>query len=185
MALSVDANDTGALGIAGFVTAFLVGDHETGIDLVERAVAPNPNDARAWRQGGWVFKFAGRFEEAIRSFERGIRLDPLFPLLHNALTGVGQSLIELRRFEEAVAVSKKALRHNSSDSSTHRALVSALAHLGRNAEAREAVGRLLEVDPGFTISAWLARAGQPNSKLMIEGLLKAGLASELPFEERS
>ncbi|WP_316399001.1 hypothetical protein [Bradyrhizobium sp. 33ap4] len=82
LALSVDANDTGALGIAGFVTAFLVGDHETGIDLVERAVASNPNDARAWRQGGWVFKFAGRFEEAIRSFERGIRLDPLFPLLH-------------------------------------------------------------------------------------------------------
>ncbi|WP_456835157.1 MULTISPECIES: adenylate/guanylate cyclase domain-containing protein [unclassified Bradyrhizobium] len=153
LALSLDANDAQALSITGLVTAFLIGDHEAGIDLVERAVALNPNDARAWRGRGWVYKYAGHFEEAIRSFERGIRLDPLFPLLHNPLTGIGQSLIELQRFEEAVAVSKKALRHNSSDSSTHRALVSALAHLGRNAEAREAVGRLLEVDPGFTISA--------------------------------
>jgi len=175
LALSIDANDAGALGIAGLITAFLVGDHETGIDLVERAVASNPNDARAWRQRGWVYKFAGHFEEAIRSFERSIRLDPLFPMLHNSLTGIGQSLIELRRFDEAVAVSKKALRHSSSDSSTHRALVAALAHLGRNTEAREAVARLLEVDPGFTISAWLTRAGQPYGKLLIEGLRKAGL----------
>ncbi|MGY3581567.1 adenylate cyclase [Bradyrhizobium sp. USDA 4341] len=175
LALSINANDTEALGIAGLITAFLVGDHETGIDLVERAVASNPNDARAWRQRGWVYKFAGHFEEAIRSFERSIRLDPLFPMLHNSLTGIGLSLIELQRFEEAVAVSRKALRHSSYDASTHRALVAALAHSERNAETCEAVARLLEVDPGFSISAWLARAGQPYAKLYIEGLRKAGL----------
>jgi adenylate cyclase len=48
-------------------------------------------------------------------------------------------------------------------------------NVGRDAEAREAVARLLEVDPAFTISAWIARGGQSNSKLMIEGLRKAGL----------
>jgi adenylate cyclase len=35
--------------------------------------------------------------------------------------------------------------------------------------------RLLEVDPAFTISTWIARGGQSNSKLQIEGLRKAGL----------
>jgi adenylate cyclase len=44
-----------------------------------------------------------------------------------------------------------------------------------DAEAREAAARLLEVDPAFTISAWIARGGQNNSKLLIEGLRKAGL----------
>jgi putative tryptophan/tyrosine transport system substrate-binding protein len=40
---------------------------------------------------------------------------------------------------------------------------------------REAAVRLLEVDPAFTISAWIARGGMSNAKLMMEGLRKAGL----------
>jgi adenylate cyclase len=83
--------------------------------------------------------------------------------------------IELRRFDEAIAAAKKARRQNPSYSSAYRCLASAFAHLGRDAEAREAAARLLEVDPAFTISAWIARGGQTNSKLLIEGLRKAGL----------
>jgi adenylate cyclase len=56
-----------------------------------------------------------------------------------------------------------------------RGLASALAHLGRDAEAREAAACLLEVSPALTISAWIARGGFSNSKLLIEGLRKAGL----------
>jgi adenylate cyclase len=37
------------------------------------------------------------------------------------------------------------------------------------------VARLLEFDPGFTISAFIVRGGQSNAKLLIEGLRKAGL----------
>ena len=88
---------------------------------------------------------------------------------------MGTALIELRRFEEAILAGKKALRQNSSHSGIYRCLVSAFAHLGRDAEARDAAARLLEVDPAFTISAWIARGGQSNAKLLIEGLRKAGL----------
>jgi adenylate cyclase len=37
------------------------------------------------------------------------------------------------------------------------------------------VARLLEVDPAFAISAFIARGGLSNAKLLIEGLRKAGL----------
>lgn len=57
----------------------------------------------------------------------------------------------------------------------YRLLASAFAYLGRNAEAGETAARALEGDPAFTISAFIARGGQSNSKLMIEGLRKAGL----------
>jgi adenylate cyclase len=57
----------------------------------------------------------------------------------------------------------------------YRCLASAFAHLGRDAEAREAAARVLEFDPAFSISAWIARGGQSNAKVMIEGLRKAGL----------
>jgi adenylate cyclase len=40
---------------------------------------------------------------------------------------------------------------------------------------REAAARVLEDDPAFTISAYIARGGQSNAKLLIEGLRKVGL----------
>jgi adenylate cyclase len=120
-------------------------------------------------------RVAGLPEEAIRSFERAIRMSPVDPLLHRSITGMGVAFIELRRFDEAIVAGKKALRQNPSYSLAHRCLAAAFAHLGRDAEAREAAARLLELDPAFTISAWIARGGQSNSKLHIEGLRKAGL----------
>jgi adenylate cyclase len=102
-------------------------------------------------------------------------MSPVDPRLHLMLAGMGQALIELRRLDEAIAAGKKALRQSASFSGAYGCLASALAHLGRDAEAREAAAHLLEVDPDFTISAWIARGGQRNSKLMLEGLRKAGL----------
>ena len=57
----------------------------------------------------------------------------------------------------------------------YRGLASAFAHLGQDTEAREAAAHVLEVDPTFTISAFLARGGQSRATLFIEGLRKAGL----------
>ena len=102
-------------------------------------------------------------------------MSPVDPRLHMTLTGIGMALIELRRFDEAIVAGKKALRQNPSYVAAYRCLASAFAHLGRDAEAREAAARVLEVDPAFTISAWIARGGQSNAKLLIEGLRKAGL----------
>ena len=88
---------------------------------------------------------------------------------------MGVSFIELSRFDEAIAAGKKAQRQNPSYSPAYRCLASAFAHLGRDVDAREAAARLLETDPAFTISSWIARGGQTNAKLMTEGLRKAGL----------
>jgi adenylate cyclase len=60
---------------------------------------------------------------------------------------MGIALIELRRFDEAIVAGKKAQRQKSSFGPAYCCLASAFAHLGREAEAREAVARLLEFDP--------------------------------------
>jgi adenylate cyclase len=157
LALCLDDSDPEILARASIISAYMVGDCESSIER------------------GWVYRVAGLPDQAIQSFERAIRMSPVDPLLHNTLTGMGYALIELGRFDEAIVAGKKALRRNSSFSPTYRCLASAFAHLGRDAEAREAAARLLEVDPGCTISAWIARGGQTNAKLLIEGLRKAGL----------
>jgi adenylate cyclase len=175
LALSVDDGDPDTLVWASTISAWMVGDPESEIEMADRAVALNPNSSLAWGCRGWVYKIAGLSEEAVRSFERGIRMSPIDPLLHRAFVGMGTAFIELRRFDEAIVAGKKALRQTSSYAPAYRCLASAFAHLGRDAEADEAAARLLELDPAFTISAWIARGGQSNAKLLIEGLRKAGL----------
>jgi adenylate cyclase len=175
LALSIDDGDAETLARAAHTSAFMVGDSEAEIEMIDRAVALNPSSFRAWSCRGWVHRIAGLPEEAIRSFERAIRMNPVDPMLHASFAGMGYAFIELRRFDEAIVAGKKALRQNPSYSVAYRCLASAFAHLGRDAEANEAAARLLEVDPAFTISAWIARGGQKSSKLTIEGLRKAGL----------
>jgi adenylate cyclase len=174
-ALSLDDDDAEILIRAALTSAYMVGDCESGIELADRAVAFNPNSHHAWSNRGFVYKTAGLQEEALRSFERAIRMSPVDPRLHLTFGGRGMALIELRRFDEAIVAGTKAQRQNPSYSSAYRCLASALAHLGRDAEAREAAAHLLEVDPSFTISSWVARGGQSNAKLLVEGLRKAGL----------
>jgi adenylate cyclase len=175
LALSVDDSDPDILAWAAIISAFMVGDHESAIELADRAVALNPNSYQVWGCRGHVYRVAGLPEEAVRSFERAMRMSPVDPLLHVTFAGMGLAFIELGRFDEAIVAGKKALRQTPSFSAAYRCLASAFAHLGRAAEAREAAARVLEVDPGFTISAWIARGGQSNAKLLMEGLRKAGL----------
>jgi adenylate cyclase len=175
LAFSLDDGDPDTLAWAALTSTFMVGDRESEIEMADRAVALNPNSYVAWISRGWVHRNAGLAEEAIRSFERAIRASPVDPLLYRLFTGMGMALIELRRFEEAVVAGKKALRQNSSFPAVNVVLASAFAHLGRDAEAREAAARVLELDPAFTISGRMGRRRQAHAKLEIEGLRKAGL----------
>ena len=175
LALSIDDGDPETLARAALISAYMVGDSEAEIEMADRAVALNPNSWITWNGRGIVYRLAGLPEEAIRSSERAVRMSPVDPQLYVTLTNIGQALIELGRFDEAIVAGKKALRHNPSYVATYNCLASAFAHLGRDAEAHDATARVLEIDPAFTISAWIARGGQSNAKLMIEGLRKAGL----------
>jgi TolB-like protein len=175
LALSIDDSDPETLACAAIISAFMVSDSESEIEMADRAVALNPNSYSAWAGRGHVYRIAGLPEEAVRSFERAIRMSPADPRQHFTFVEMGYALIELRRFDEAIVAGKKAQRQSPSFVGAYRCLASAFAHPGRDAEAREAAARVLECDPATTISAWIARSGQSNAKLLIEGLRKAGL----------
>ena len=175
LALSIDDGDPDILAMTSAITAFIGGDCESEIELVDRAIALNPNSFQAWHSRGQVYRTAGLWEEALRSLERAIRMSPVDPRLHNTFALMGLAFIELGRFDEAIVAGKKAQRHNPSLPVAYRCLASAFAHLGRDAEAREAAMRVLELDPAFTISPLIAWGGLARAKLFIEGLRKAGL----------
>ena len=77
LALSIDDGDPDTLARASTISAYMVGDSEAEIEIADRAVALNPNSFVAWRCRGTVYRIAGLPEEAIRSFERAIRMSPV------------------------------------------------------------------------------------------------------------
>jgi len=90
--------------------------------------------------------------------------------------GVAFACISLKRFDEAVAASKRALRQNDRFAPAFRCLAAALALLGREQEARAAADQLLELEPGFRISEFLSRSRRYQPDHFIKGLREAGLA---------
>jgi adenylate cyclase len=176
VALGIDENDPEALAFAGNLIAKQSGDLDAAKEMVDRAVALNPNSALVWDQRGYLYQGLGQAEEAIRSFERAIRLSPLDPMNFMAFAGLASAFIRQERFDEAVAAAKKSLRKSHQTfTGAYRCLAAALAQLGREAEAREAAVRMLELDPNFRISEWMPGGGRWQSPQFIEGLRKAGL----------
>ena len=95
LALSIDDSDPDTLAWACITSAFMVGDSESEIEMADRAVALNPNSYLAWTNRGWVYRVAGVPEEAIRSFERAIRMSPVDPMLYQTLSGIDMPVLSL------------------------------------------------------------------------------------------
>jgi tetratricopeptide (TPR) repeat protein len=106
-----------------------------------------------------------------------MRISPVDTRLHVGFAGMGAAFIELRRFDDAIVAAKKACVRPPY-SPAYRCLASAFAHLGRYAEARDVAARMVGLDPAFTISAWIARGGQSNAKLVIEAFGKRGYPND-------
>jgi adenylate cyclase len=59
LALSIDNSDPDTLAIAAIISAFMVGDSESEIEMADRAVALNPNSYIAWSARGHVYRLRG------------------------------------------------------------------------------------------------------------------------------
>jgi adenylate cyclase len=171
LVLSIDANDPETLACVGWGKAYLTDDFGVAVEMVDRAVSLNPNSSFAWSYRGMTCAYAGDAAEAHHSFERATRLSPLDPMLFGMLAMSGIALIGLGRFDEALSMARKAIGMHQTFFPAHCCLASALAHLGQEAEARQAVARMLELRPRSRTSAF----GNRWPPLFVGGLRKAGL----------
>jgi tetratricopeptide (TPR) repeat protein len=78
-AAQLGKDDAVALANAGIALSFVVGDHDEGKVLTDRALALNPNSAWAWLFSGWVRVWLGEPEAAIDRVSRALRLNPTDP----------------------------------------------------------------------------------------------------------
>ena len=171
LALSINGNDDEALGVLGLATAFISDDDATARQMVDRAVTLNPNAYLGWYYRGCCLIYR-QPEEAIRSFERCVRISPFDPSLVLPFTGIGFAFIQLSRFNEAVVAAKNAVSRKPNYAPAHRCLAAALTQLGRDAEAKTAVARVLEIEPDFRLSGLPAQL--LRDPIVVNAFRKAG-----------
>jgi TolB-like protein/class 3 adenylate cyclase len=169
--------DAFVLATAGHVLTYLGHEYDHGASMVEQAVALNPNLAIVWYSRGWVSLMCDETERAIESFDRMIRLSPLDPLRISAWNGTSHGFFSLARYEEGCAAAMKSIQFSANAHSLGAFIINAV-RAGRTGEARQAVSRLLKLQPGFRTShvseafpiRWAERRDQIAAALRDAGL---------------
>jgi len=181
-AIEAGKDDPEALCMAGNVISFLGGDHATAAGVIERGLVLNPNSALGSFASGLVLYRQNRPDRAIEAFQRAMRLSPLDPLGYRFSAGLAVAHLIAGRYQEAIEWADRSLREVPRYESTIRNRVVACAHLGRIAEARDWLRRLLEITPRLTIARYKALYGITHPPgiidIYVEGLRKAGLPEE-------
>lgn len=150
--------------------------HEVALAELERAVSLDSNSEWANAFLAQVLNYAGRPDEAVGFAKRAMRLDPNYPpwlVFHLA-----DSYFLLRRYDDAIASLKDALKRNPDFLPTRRGLAIIYAELGREKEARTEVTEILRISPHASLNRWRERmpyANHADLERYVEGLQKAGL----------
>jgi TolB-like protein len=152
--LGADLGRTDAVALAwsAHALAHVVGDIETGIALIDRALLLNANLAVAWQRSGWLRIYAGDCELAIEHLKRAMRLNPLDPLMHLAQSAMALGYLLLENFNEASAWAERSLHLRSNWPPALRVLAMSNALAGRERAARQAMARLRLMQPQLRVS---------------------------------
>jgi len=179
-AVELAKDDAATLAFAGYSQAIVVGALDEGIALIDRAVALNPNLARAWTMSAVVHVLLGNPELALDHNARAMRLSPRDVVLHLMMHTSARACFYAGRYDEAIEWSTKAMQQSPlghDQSLVH--LIASYALTQRQAEAEAALDRLRQISPAIRLSnLWqAARLRRPDDIARLkEGLRIAGMA---------
>ena len=156
-AILLDPMDARALTIAGHVKAYLFHDVRGALTLHARAIELNPNLPIAWTLSSWSMCYMGDHATALRHAQIAHSLSPRDP--HSFFVDHAAMMAHLLRREltEADALAEAVLDRRPNHASALRVRLPILGHLGRDAEAKSTLEKLLEIEPTATVRSILAR----------------------------
>ncbi|MBR0671772.1 TIR domain-containing protein [Neoroseomonas soli] len=152
-------------------------DSDAGAELIEVALALDPNLVQVWLTGGLIKVWQGEPEVAIQRFARAMRLSPVDPRTFVFQGGTAAAHFIAGRLDEARLWAARALRNQPAYGLALRVAAAANAMCGRAEEAQAALEALRSQDPGLRVSNLRERApwDRESLALLAEGLRKAGL----------
>jgi tetratricopeptide (TPR) repeat protein len=115
-ALALAEDNEWVLGWASLIFASLNGEVERGSDLVDRALAINPNFSNAWNARGWISVILGDSARALDAFDRATRLNPADDwTVVVAMQGKISALWVMDRYSDALELADRLLARRPND----------------------------------------------------------------------
>ncbi|MBI5493543.1 MAG: tetratricopeptide repeat protein [Deltaproteobacteria bacterium] len=125
-------------------------DHQAALEVLENGVRHNPRSGVLWTQIGVVETSREREREALDAYRRAIKLDPA---QHMALNNCAYLLVTaqdgtLRDIDLALSLANGALAQEPTNTAYLDTLAEVQFARGEVRNARETIGRALELEPG-------------------------------------
>jgi adenylate cyclase len=176
-AIAHGRDDAMALTLGGFALGLFAHDREAAQQALEAALALSPSCALTYVMGSVVMVYAGNADRGIEWGEQALRLSPFDPMSYAALLSVTLGHFQRGEFEAAHLAAHKVFQTNPFWSLAHVLLAATQVRVGRLDAARSAAVRVLELQPGFTISGLCASFDIHPSLAtpLTEALKEAGL----------
>jgi TolB-like protein/class 3 adenylate cyclase len=170
--VELDESDPWAHLALGVVNAY-GGDLPRAVSAFERALELNPSLMMAY-QGLGVALSTERPDEAIRILEKGIRLSPRDPFIYLFHHQIAVAHMIAGRYEDALGAEEKSLGLHADQPHAYRVLAACHGHLGHVDRAREALAKMRELSPKFSLEQLRLSNSPALVDRYVEGWRKAG-----------
>ena len=151
-------------------------DLEGGLAAAERCIELSPSLGEGYLGKAHAMLYGGDGAAALETLLTYMRIDPLYPDI--TLQFVADAYISERYFEAAEATLRERLIRNPQSDTAYVLLATALGHLDRPEESREAWAQVLKRNPGFSVERRrqiLPFRDPADFELRLDGLRKAGI----------
>jgi adenylate cyclase len=138
----------------------------------------SPSCGAAYVFGSVVMATGGDADRGIDWGERALRLSPFDPMNYGPCLAITLGYFQRGDYEASADAARKCFQANPNFSFAHMLLAATHAKLGRIDAAKSAAARVLELEPGYTISGMRAAVGFHAS--IAEPLSDALRAAGLP-----
>lgn len=170
-------DDPQVMAMSAHILILLGGERQRGLAMVHDAYAANSNDAVVMPLYAFCHVFVGDLELGLRTFMRALDVSPAALMTYEYLEGISLAHLLKGEFEHAAQWALRSIAVNAQWPASWWNLASAYGHLGRKAEAEDAIQRLLIMAPTHRLSHFEPIASRYASRYMVfvEGIRKAGL----------
>jgi TolB-like protein/tetratricopeptide (TPR) repeat protein len=177
---ALSLNETDAINHAVLAYLFvLTKQHDKAVVRADRALALDANSFLVLEFSACALMYSCKGKEALAALEKAERLNPSYPFIPVHLCWV---YLLLGRYEEAFEQAQKAVERNRQSASGQfvaQLLLTVTCNLtGREAEARAAARKFIDIYPNFSVERWrsnLAFKDNDQIDLAMSAWRKAGL----------
>ncbi|MBY6067086.1 tetratricopeptide repeat protein [Leisingera aquaemixtae] len=152
------------------------GEFSLAEDHFQRALALNPNDTDAMAFRGLSLVYQGKHQKALAELDQATSRNPFHPTYFHWFKGL--ALYMCREYQPGVTEVRKAVGLFPGFPAPRRHLAACYGQLGDTQAAAQEAGRILKLEPGFSvsrISETLPFAHSEDLEHYCDGLLRAGL----------